>query len=266
LRTILVTLNVTDGTQNKLKILLVLAVGIAFSSALKHYVGVLGVVWYRAVSLAVAAVAIGLMLHLMNWKVPTKSKMRPIPSLLFIFGAFMLGQIFLKAWADFMGSMSPAFQSPEAFGDVPDAVAVSTISIVMSVVIAPIREEFLYRLGLLGTLRSFVKPPVALLISAAVFTLAHAWSHPYVALVPIAVTGLILGLAYLALGFPWAVALHIWMNLQPLLSANGFQAFLLSDYFFPIYLALTGAGVWVFITRLVRNRKTIFGSDTASQH
>jgi membrane protease YdiL (CAAX protease family) len=135
----------------------------------------------------------------------------------------------------------------------------------MSIIIAPLREELFYRLGLLGTLSYFIKPSLALLLSALVFSVAHLGSLPTVALIPVAIGGLLYGVTYLALGLPWAIALHLLANLQPLLVAGGFQDFLLSDYFFPAYLALTAAGLWVFISRLIRNRKIIFGSNGVSQ-
>ena len=101
-----------------------------------------------------------------------------------LFGVFYLAAAHRLPWLSVVGS---------------EPVAVKSLSTVetlwyglMMVAAAPIFEEYVYRGVLLRGLLGDVRPAVAILVSAAVFTL----SHPPVAVLPVFVLGLATALAY----------------------------------------------------------------------
>ena len=121
---------------------------------------------------------------------------------------------------------------------------------------APIVEEIIYRLGVLGALSNLLDKPLALLLSSIVFTLVHVDAYPAAFLVPIFLAGIAQGLTYLLLGLPGAIALHLLHNSMPFFAEQlkGRDALAL------LAISLSIVGIWVFFSRLIRLRKVVFGA------
>jgi membrane protease YdiL (CAAX protease family) len=250
-----------EGTdlRNKILTFQILLFYFPLTLLLKHQIHALGMPLYWGLLLVLTTLAIGLMLHVDRWKVELKSNMRFLPSLLFTFGGFIIIMLTTNAWVSWLRSISPEYANPSALGVVSEETAVTSISILMSVIIAPLREELIFRFGFLRTFSFMMRPWLALILSAAVFAASHFISSPTVMLVPYFIGGLVLGLTYFAIGLPWSILLHFLLNVQPLLNAKGALNFLDGNAVFLLYLALAVAGMWVFVSSLIRSRKLIFG-------
>jgi hypothetical protein len=98
--------------KDKRFVLLVLTAEVVLSFVLKTFGGSLSELLYRSMDALFAALAIGLMLHLTRWNVPLKSHMKVLPSLFFIFGAFMGVMILGNIWTDFLRALNPVSTKP----------------------------------------------------------------------------------------------------------------------------------------------------------
>lgn len=245
--------------KDRLKILAVLMLYLMGGMILKHFIPSLGMPLYRVLHLALAASIIGLMFKLDGWKIEIRSYRHFTPSLFFTFGGLTIILIGTNAWISWLQSVSIEYSNPASIGAVSDEKAVSLISILMSVIIAPIREELVFRLGFLRTLSYMARPWIALTLSATLFSASHLFSSSPAMLVPYFFGGIILGLTYLLLGLPWSILLHFLLNMQPLLNAKGALDFLNGNTAFLVCLGLAVAGMSVFMSTLIKSRKAIFG-------
>lgn len=250
--------------MHKNAVLLALVIQLLAAMVLKQFTTELGPTLYRSLSLLLAFAVICFMLQRDKWTIKDRPIIRPVPALFFVFGAIFVALLSTKAWFSLMRESSPTV-APGELGIVGSDRALSMVSIVMSVIVAPLREELIYRHGFMRIFRRHMTPVWALLLSSVVFLLSHVGTVPAAALPPVLIGGLLFGVVYQTLGLRWAVVAHFIANAQPLLNAKGLGRALEQDWAFVCYLALALVSIWIFAASLVRLRRTIFASHAADE-
>jgi len=195
---------------------------------------------------------------LRDWKFPSRTPhLTLFHALLFTVGAVAVGLIFKRTWYDLLGSIPSIdvskYADPMLERARPeDKEAMDNIWIM---IVAPIQEEFIFRFAILSSLAAFFKKPTALIITAAVFSLLHFHVYPPRMFVPIFVTGIAFGLTYLTLGLRWSILAHFLTN------TSSFWVYQVTSNvaIFMAFVLLLVVGLWIFFSRLVRYRKTLFG-------
>jgi membrane protease YdiL (CAAX protease family) len=182
---------------------------------------------------------------------PFKHNARVLSSLLYVLGAWLLGVLVIGVVSQVLLKVDPIkyADGPKSIGNVNASDPLSLLVILRSVVVAPVLEEIVNRLGLLGSLRNMTRKPwLALVVSSLVFSALHiqVMASP-LALIPTFFMGLFLGLTYLTLGLPWAILLHALSNLMPRLENAG----VLENHgaLWVALVVVAAIGVWVFTKR-----------------
>lgn len=208
--------------------------------------------------------AAAIILVLCPWKLSAKPKTSIFSSILFILGALYLGSTLNILWSSAFDKQM-AVETLESlphikgqiFGDSSMPTFLDKDSAFSILIIAPIVEEIIFRLGLMGLLMRFMNKPWALILSSAIFAAAHLWFRDQSSMFPLFILGTLLGLTYFTLGLGWAVALHFLWNLKV-----EYISVLLQYKNLAFALSLVSLfGVWSFLARLVRDRKSVFGNQ-----
>jgi membrane protease YdiL (CAAX protease family) len=221
---------------------------------LKFSPGMPATTFYFA-DLGVTYIAIAVILKIKWGQNINRPTISPLASILFVLGALSLGLILKGAWYELLQSMASEPQKyvdPMLYKEAP--AQKSLFQNIWTMLLAPLNEEILYRFGLLSSLSFFVKRPLALVLSAAVFATAHFWVYPASMMIPLFVTGLILGVVYLTLGLRWSMLLHIIFNSKPLIDST----LLSNETTFTVFFALAFVGIWVFISKSFKVRRAVF--------
>jgi membrane protease YdiL (CAAX protease family) len=243
----------------KSRVLFAIMIYVLIGALLKHFVPGLGLGVYRTFSLSSAALVIAYIFHVDKWRIKQNGHgVGPLRSTLFVVGAYFLSVIATQAWFSSVQNASNGSISPSAVGGVSAEQAISIGSILMSIVIAPIREELIFRYGFQRLLQPDLRPFFAILVSAAVFTASHLGSLPLITLIPIFIGGLILGVVFQVCGIWCSIAVHILVNLQPFLRAKGIPD-LDNGLVFAVYLLFAASGLFVLVTTVFKQRRRIFG-------
>jgi membrane protease YdiL (CAAX protease family) len=124
--------------------------------------------------------------------------------------------------------------------------------------VTPIIEEIVFRLAFIGLLSRFVGKFPSLLISSALFAVAHLTRVDWVGLPPYLLSGLMYGITYMLLGLRWSVLLHILSNSLSYAVSEGYYAQATeSDAIFLPYLLIVVAGFAVMVREIIRDRKEL---------
>lgn len=172
-------------------------------------------------------------------------------AILFILGGIMIATIITGAWVELVTVAEPAQKAVIESGKIPPAEARSSLQNLSVLVIGPTVEEIIYRLAILGGLAHLIGKAPALIISAMIFAAVHADVYPVAILVPMFILGILQGITFLLLGLPWAIVMHMFNNMRPLI--------LESDALTGVVAVLSIWGMWVFLSRTIRLRRIVFG-------
>ncbi|WP_141736131.1 CPBP family intramembrane glutamic endopeptidase [Oligoflexus tunisiensis] len=180
----------------------------------------------------------------------------PVPlsppwAILFILGGIMIATILTGAWVELVTVAEPAQEAVIATGKIPPIEARSSLQNLSVLVLGPTVEEIIYRLAILGGLSHLIGKAPALIISAMVFAAVHADVYPVAILVPMFIMGILLGITFFLLGLPWAIVTHMFNNMRPLILES--NALTVVVAVFSIW------GMWVFLSRTIRLRRSVFG-------
>ncbi len=215
---------------------------------------------YFLVALTADLVSVAAILYLKRGKIFERKRLISArEALFFLLGAIGIAVLFKGIYYKLIGEVgSGGIVDPTLLALSPSDK--SSIRNFTSMVEGPIKEEIIYRLGLLGSLAALIRKPSALILSSTFFAAMHYWVYPLSMMGPVFVTGLLLGVTYLTLGLPWAIAFHLILNLKAFyndwLTGN--------DYGVIVIFTLLLFGIWRFGKTIVLDRKKIFGSDEAS--
>jgi membrane protease YdiL (CAAX protease family) len=233
-------------------IILILVIQSCFALIIKHYSSFFGLPIYRSIIIMLASVAIFLMFYLDKLSRPKKSNLKPLVSFFFIFGAQMVIMLSQKTWFSLLTSISTEEYTPSYLGEVPYKTAISAISILMSIVIAPIKEELIYRHGYLRLFTTYMRPTLAILLSSTIFAATHIGTLPIQSLPAIFVGGIVLSITYITVGLWWTILLHLLQNALPLLNAND-SAFV--DTIGTLFTVFCCIGSFVFLYNIITFNK-----------
>lgn len=215
---------------------------------------------YIKASMFMIALLICIILPIKNWQIPMKSKLSPLASFLFAFGALITVRMVIghyQSWTNsWLSELSPEAQQSildSTKETIPNSIK-TPLELVLTMLIGPIGEEFIYRFCLLGSLAVFIRKEWALIISTVLFVLGHYWGHNVIALGEVAILGTAASLTYLMCGLGWAIFLHALFN--------SFWTLQHSQLMYLLHTVLMPFSLWVFFTRLFRLRKVVFGADS----
>ncbi|WP_176736343.1 CPBP family intramembrane glutamic endopeptidase [Oligoflexus tunisiensis] len=121
--------------------------------------------------------------------------------------------------------------------------------------VAPIAEELIYRVGILGGLMQFMKKSWAIILSSIIFAVMHAGIYPSALVASTFIFGLAAAATYLMLGLRAAIILHLISNShvvwRPWVKSH--------EYLTDAYVLIMITTLFVFIHQLIRHRKMVFG-------
>lgn len=134
-----------------------------------------------------------------------------------------------------------------------------SLSLLWPVTVAPIAEEVIFRVGILGILISFVRKPWALVLSSVCFAFMHAGVYPSATILAATfMIGMALGVTYLLFGLPAAIALHLLTN-----SETVWRTWIRShETIARIYVIIMFSALVYFCFHLVRQRRRIVLDDS----
>lgn len=202
-------------------------------------------------------IAVTIILKIQPWRQKIDSPYRLISSVLFVFGALALCLLFNRYWMEWARSFDPI---GEKLGNVIPLRSIETSrtqEILFSIFIAPISEEIIFRLGILGILSRIYPKGLALIISTAVFTIPHLYVYSTVQIVLIIALGIMTGLVYIFAGLSYSIFLHAIINSWPHLQNHGLQT---KTGLMSLFV-LCFVGLIVFLFRIVRLRRIFFKTD-----
>jgi hypothetical protein len=253
-------MNATDARTTKQDLLTLGAVALVFLVC--PVMNVLHIVespWFHAAHSFLFA---ALILNIRGWKV-TLPESRPgfVASVFFIFGAMFFVSATYGLFFDLISVAQPVPVKPAVpEGLSPLAPEVLSVNISL-LLIAPITEEIICRFGALAALMRLTRSPVlSLALSSLIFAEMHFAVQPQSLMPQLFFIGLVLGLTYLVLGLPWSIALHFLFNARETIVEH-----LPNDAMKVGYIAFLFVSVVVFLYRIFRSRKTVFGA-VASSH
>jgi membrane protease YdiL (CAAX protease family) len=209
---------------------------------------------YYLVAFTFDFLAVAAILYLKRGRIFDIKRLLTAPrALLFLLGGFGIALLFKGLYYHFLGAGdSNGVVDPTLYNLAPSEK--SWLQNFATLVEGPIKEEVIYRLGLLGALSVLLRKPSALILSSALFALSHYWVYPLSMMIPLFVFGLVLGLTYLTLGLPWSIALHLILNNKSLIDDSVLQ----NDIIFYPLLAVVMWGVAVFVLAIIKKRNIIF--------
>ncbi|HYX35756.1 MAG TPA: type II CAAX endopeptidase family protein [Oligoflexus sp.] len=121
------------------------------------------------------------------------------------------------------------------------------------ILIAPIVEEIIFRVGVLGGLMLIMRKPWAIILSAAIFALNHADIYPAPAVAATFIFGLIAAATYLMLGLRAAIMLHFLNNTR-----EHWRPWIVDhDHLLTGYVLISITALIVFIHQLIRHRRLV---------
>jgi membrane protease YdiL (CAAX protease family) len=188
-----------------------------------------------------------------DWKTEkTKANFGFATSILFLFGAFFISMKSIDIWFALTKIAEPAtriVQQAQTTNQVEELFNYRITTIILS----PLVEEIIFRVGFLGLLMKFINKKSALLLSSVAFAEMHFAVMPQWMMVPLTILGITLGITYLSLGLPWAIFLHAAYNY---ISEYGLE---LRNPQINLAVSLVYAvGSIFFIFKMFQIRKTIF--------
>jgi membrane protease YdiL (CAAX protease family) len=202
-------------------------------------------------------IAVIMILNIHHWRPKADPPRLAISSLLFVFGAMAVFLLFNRYWMEWYHSFDP---SGEKLGNVTPLRSIETSRTqenIFSMFIAPVSEEIVFRLGILGILCRVTPRGLALVISSVLFAIPHLYVYSTVQIVLVLVLGIMAGFVYIFAGLGYSILLHALINSWPYLQAHGLQ----SKTGLMILFLLCVGGLIVFLFRIVRLRKLFFRTD-----
>lgn len=157
-------------------------------------------------------------LLLMRWLGPPsfKSHKRALPSILFVLGGLIFAGVASKLNHDIFSSIDPTNHSEANSVYTPEVSQITFLKVFLKTIMSPIEEELVMRWGWFAVLGRYMSRNKVLILSSLIFSVAHVDIVPSDAvLVSLFISGMVLGITYLALGLPWAIILHILHNSVP---------------------------------------------------
>lgn len=190
---------------------------------------------------------------------PNEPKSSPLQFgwlLMFLLGASALSAVASRAIAEAMALFQPVVHTQfEAARELhvykPGR---SFLPNFWPIFVAPIVEEIIFRVGILGGFMRFMRKPWAIVLSSLVFALVHGDIYAPVAVVGTFIAGLVLSTTYLMFGLRAAILLHFLHNTDNFYRPPADS----SEYILMAYVLTMLAAILVFIYQLIRNRKLVF--------
>ncbi|HEU4658203.1 MAG TPA: CPBP family intramembrane glutamic endopeptidase [Capillimicrobium sp.] len=135
----------------------------------------------------------------------------PGRAVLWVVGGLLASWIVASVWLTVVGADSERDELTKRLTDDPSVATVVGLG-VLTVVVAPVVEEVVFRGFLFNALRSAINVPLAAIVSGLVFGVVHAAGSPWQFLLPLAAFGTILALVYWRTGSLYTcIAMHaIW--------------------------------------------------------
>ncbi len=237
-----------------------IALSIIYASIYAFLLPLLETAQYR--SLEIISFLVNVLLIALPLIIFTKKKIefRPVKHSMVTPIFFIFGCIVLKAWFSqkFYQNVLPNELLGENIQPGSDSqIAFDNIYVLLgSLVSAPLVEETIFRLCLLGSLAlAFGRLP-ALIISSAIFAMGHLGRVDLISLVPYCFYGFLLGTTYLLYGFFWAIAAHFFFNFQAYLISKGYLEKALESQTSTIVLGLLAvSGLFIFFQQIFKNRR-----------
>ncbi|HYX37239.1 MAG TPA: CPBP family intramembrane glutamic endopeptidase [Oligoflexus sp.] len=129
----------------------------------------------------------------------------------------------------------------------------SMIGNLWPIVAAPVLEEIIFRVGILGGLMLIIRKPWAIVFSAGIFALNHADIYPPPTVAITFIFGLIAAATYLILGLRAAIIVHMLSNSHEL-----WRPFIIQhEYLMMGYIVLMFTALFIFIHQLIRHRRLV---------
>lgn len=247
--------------------LAVLVAYLALSFCLKTFTDQLGLSYrgYYLLAHSLGALTVVGLLSLREWDISLRSQAKPLPSLFFSLGAYAVVTVFSAQYFHILGEADSSFANKQAVGGDFYPMAGIAYAAIASLLIAPIKEEIIFRMGLFESLVKLMGKPLALVLSSLIFASSHIGRVPMQALLPYVFAGIVLGLTYMVLGLPWSIFAHFLINLMPFMDSRGFLDKIFSnDASFLGYCALSLVGLCTFVYLLFITRKSLFKGHSAS--
>lgn len=147
---------------------------------------------------------------------PHHSSAKVLGIAFFILGASAFGGVATNAIAHLVSLITPEAISEVASEMQKQETRIDrglSLSVLWPVTVAPIAEELIFRVGILGIFMSFMRKPWALVLSSALFAIMHSGVYPSATLLAATfMIGMTLGATYLLFGLRAAIVLHLLAN------------------------------------------------------
>lgn len=248
--------------------MLLSVVAIAFVCLMNYlYPTTIGIRTYNRIYFPGMAILIFGILFFGRRRLSFSSTLGTLPSTFYVLGGWLLAVLIQGLFVTLLDKFDPETYSAVEGGAaraisnvaVKKVTPITVHDLIVNVAFAAIAEEIICRFGLLTSMRRYIGQTAAVIISSLLFTVAHLDSSPNpMILVPIFFTGVILAITYLALGLRWAMILHAFNNLMPMLR----NAELLNHDSMVIILVVAAIGMCFFI---LRSAQFFMGRKHASQ-